>query len=222
MKYYQEITLIDSSEIPIFQLWSKFYKQLHLALVEQAKATYGDGAVHGDIGVSFPEFKYFEKNGKTISFLGSKLRIFACTKEELDKNPIVDKLEEYNLTDYVHIKSIKPVPEEVTYVTVSRVRQVKNKDRFAKRYAKRNGISLKEAKSAIIERYAEKHDIPREQAVKDYETPTLESYPYITIQSLNGGQSFALEIKQTHRNQAKAGSFSTYGLSSTTTVPDWN
>ncbi len=223
MQFYQEITIIDGDK-KLFDLWSSVFMQVHIALVEHAKAKYGDDATHGDIGVSFPDFRFFEKNGNQISYLGSKLRLFGISKEQLKKLNIEDVIKRYtkfNLTDYVHIKSVQPVPSNHGYITVSRARQIKNLDRIARRRAKHQGISFEQAKTNIIANYAEQHNISDKEAIQAYHNPKLMAYPYINMQSLHGKNDFSLEIKQVEKPEKVDGQFSTYGLSSISTVPHW-
>src|SRR5699024_6412398 len=98
-------------EITPYFIWSKLYTQLHLALVEQQNP---DKKVN--FGVSFPEYLYQEKNNdkegsKEFASLGTKLRVFGPSQQELEQLNLSKWLE--RLTDYVHIKSIQPVPDEV-------------------------------------------------------------------------------------------------------------
>lgn len=219
MKYYQEITLIDSADIRFFELWSKLYTQLHLALVEQAKATYGEGATHGDIGVSFPEYKCFEKNGKTISMLGSKLRVFAKTEAELQQLNLGKWCE--RLLDHVHIKSTAKVPAVTEYVIAKRFRQEKNLDSKTHNFAKKHNKTFEEVKLSRIEHISRKYDISMEEAQRRYEKPVLEIRPYIRMKSGKNGNTFSLEIEQTKAEGVVTGTFNTYGMSPTTTVPHW-
>lgn len=220
MNYYQELTILPDPDISPYFIWPKLFAQIHLALVEHAKATYGEDATHGDIGISFPDY-VFEKEikGKSVTSLGRKLRVFAKSREGLEKLNVNQWLEK--LSDYIHIKSIKDVPAEHGFATFSRARQVKNLDRVARRCAERKKTSFEEAKAGIIYDYAEKHSISQEEATKAYENPTLKAYPYINMQSLAGKQRFSLEIKQTEVAQSCPGQFNTYGLSATSTVPHW-
>lgn len=221
MKFYQEITLIDSSEINFFKLWSKLYTQVHLALVEQAKTAHGENATHGDIGVSFPEYKRFEKNGQMLVVLGSKLRIFANTEQELNRLDINKWCE--RLLDYIHIKSIKPVPNCAKHhVCVKRVRQIKNNDRLTRSYAKKHGMSFDLAKKERIERFAQTRGISFEESEKHYNNPSLKTTAYIQIESLHDQKrAFSLEFEQVEMPEQSIGQFNTYGLSSTSTVPNW-
>ena len=77
MKYYQEITLI-ADDMPFFELWSKIFTQLHIALAD-VKNSHGIDT----IGVNFPNYQYTEKQGKTFATLGHKLRIFAPSEQAL-------------------------------------------------------------------------------------------------------------------------------------------
>lgn len=219
MNYYQEITIIDSNDKPFFKIWSDLYIQVHLALVEQAKAMYGKEAKHGDIGVSFPEYACFEKNGETIAILGSKLRVFAKTKAELEALNLNQWLE--RLTDYVHIKSIQGVPENSTHIIVKRFRQTKNQDGKTRNFAQKYGKTFEEVKTARIEHIAKTRNISLEDAQSVYDNPVLEKRPYIVMDSKSNKHKFSLEIEQIKVGQPKAGTFSTYGLSPNSTVPDW-
>jgi CRISPR-associated endonuclease Csy4 len=100
MKYYIEITLIDSGDEPLYFTWSKVYGQIHLAFVETKD---DDNKIN--LGVSFPEYQF--NNEKGIGFLGSKLRVFANSEGELQKLSIRRWLERLN--DYIHISSVKEV-----------------------------------------------------------------------------------------------------------------
>src|SRR3990167_8104397 len=74
MKFYFDITLLPSAEIPLSFLWEKMFQQVHLALVEMKSAN-----GNSDIAVSFPEY-----DGKSFP-LGHKLRLFASTKSQLQQ-----------------------------------------------------------------------------------------------------------------------------------------
>lgn len=220
MNYYQEVTIINYPELSLYFIWSKLYTQLHLALVEQAKATYGERATQSDIGVSFPEYACFEKNGETIAILGSKLRVFAKTKAELEQLNLNKWCE--RLLDYVHIKSISEVGEKsAEYVVVKKFRQEKNLDSKTRNFAQKHNKTFEEVKASRIAHIAKKYSISEEEAQQRYENPVLEKRPYIQMKSLETGNPFSLEIEQLSVNVAQAGTFNTYGLSVKTTVPHW-
>ena len=70
MTHYQELTLLQHEDVPLFALWGKVYVQIHLALTELQAAL---GA--GKVGVAFPEYRFDAE--VQMGRLGSKLRVFA-------------------------------------------------------------------------------------------------------------------------------------------------
>lgn len=220
MNYYQELTVIKSPDISPYFIWSKLYTQVHLALVEQAKVSYGEDAKQGDIGVSFPEYRHMEKNGKTITQLGTKLRIFGKTQVELEQLNLTKWLE--RLSDYVHIKSIDNVKaKQNCYLIVKRLRQEKNMDRKTLQFAKKYDKPFEEVKQARITHIMQRDKVDRIEAEKRYNNPNLKERPYIIIKSLENHHSFSLEIDQRQVETACDGTFNTYGLSGQSTVPHW-
>jgi CRISPR-associated endonuclease Csy4 len=197
MKFYLELTILDSTDNTFACAWSKLYAQLHLAFVEQKDAK--EQIVYG---VSFPEYKIVETNGKIIALLGAKLRIFANSMQELEQLNLYKWLE--RLTDFVHIKSAKQVENVTQYLTVSRYRPQASIGKLARRYANKHGVSLDDALKRL-EGFKQK----------------LEPYPYVQLKSLSENCHFSLCINQKVAAQQNTGNFSTYGLSSTSTVPDW-
>ena len=215
MRFYQELTIIKTPEISPYFVWSKLYSRMHLALVEQQNP---DKTV--SIGVSFPEYKYVDNEKTKISTLGNKLRIFSKSKEELEKLNLVNKLQ--NLSDYIHIKSIRDVPENLNgYLLVSRYTANTNLERITRRYAKRKGIDFDQAKVEQNQRYAALNKISIKEAEKHYLNPVVYDYPYVKVTSYSSSSDFSLLIKQTQVSVIQNGTFSTYGLSSTSTVPNW-
>lgn len=198
MKYYQELTLIDQAEFPALYIWPKLYTQLHLAFVEHKDAS---ELIH--YGVSFPEYKTGQrKNGTAFFYLGSKLRIFANSEQALLDLNLQKWLE--RLTDYVHIKSVKPVPDTVQYATFERARAKVGMAQRAQHQAQRRGISLDES----LQHFA------------NYKEQTLD-LPYILLKSATNGASFNLFIRKVEKSEPVDGQFGTYGLSKQATVPIW-
>jgi CRISPR-associated endonuclease Csy4 len=194
MKHYIEITLIPDTKVGLFSLWSKVYPQLHLALVEIKNA---DSLV--PVGVSFADYHADDKH----SLLGSKLRIFAVNVETLEKLNLNQWFA--RLTDYVHISSIRAVPSDHGHVVVSRVHVPANAGSLARRYAKRHNMSLESAM----------------EVYKNYTPKVPKHLAYIQLKSLSTTHDFTLCIMQSVCSTATSGLYSTYGLSSTTTVPHW-
>ncbi|UNU73187.1 type I-F CRISPR-associated endoribonuclease Cas6/Csy4 [Moraxella nasovis] len=200
MNFYQEITLIPDAEISPYFLWSKVYHQLHIALADVKNKHGIDG-----IGISFPNYRFEEKDGKTFATLGTKLRIFANTEDELIKLDVNYRLE--RLTDYVHIKPIREVGSQAKgYVVVKRHRY-KNFDKQVAKFAKFKGISLEESHA-----HCREHKQP------------IKYYPFITLNSETTQQPYQLSIWQEAVDSPVAGKFNTYGLNSlsgSVTVPHW-
>ena len=205
MLYYQEITLIDQgkiyqNEISSYFIWSKLYTQLHLALV---KIQNQDGIVN--IGVSFPQFIYQkEEKCKPKINLGTSLRLFAKTEEELQTLNILNMLE--RLMDYLHISPIRLVPQDkiTAYVKFNRKQFKTNPERLARHRVKtRNDISF-------------------DEAVKLYQNRiTFTDLPYIEMKSLTNNRRFKLFIEKNISEKSNGYKFNTYGLSSESTVPDF-
>jgi len=223
MRFYQEIALIKTPDISPYFIWSKLYTQLHLALVEQQNP---DNTV--DIGVSFPEYRCFDKDNKTITVLGGKLRVFANNQAALEQLNLTHWFS--RLADYVHTTSIKEVPNDVSeYVQVARYRPNLNMEkltrRFMRRESKRTGreISFEEAQEIQNQRFVDKAEgkVSLETAKSHYSNPNVKDMPYIKMRSLSGDREFSLLIKQQPVERQQQGSFSTYGLSSKATVPNW-
>lgn len=199
MKFYQEITLIDQVEISPYFIWSKLYTQLHIALVEQK-----DANEKVNIGVSLPKYIYEQGNETKTSkvHLGNKLRIFAEDQAALEKLNIPQWLA--RLTDYVHITSIREVPENIKgYATYSRKQVKTNAERLARHRIKRGDIGFDEA----LARYS--------NVVKTTDLP------YIQLKSLTSDKSFKLFIEKKNAEKSETQVFSTYGLSSESSVPEF-
>ena len=200
MFYYQEITIIDQAEISPHFVWSKLYNQVHLALVE---AQNHDEIVY--IGVSFPQYIYQKDDaGKNIINIGTKLRLFANVEEELQNLNIKDWL--VRLTDYIHIGSIRPVPQNrvTSYVRFYRKQFKTNAERLARHRVKtRNDISF-------------------DNAVKLYQNRVkMTNLPFIQLKSSTNNQQFKLFIEKNIGEKSNEYKFNTYGLSFESSVPEF-
>lgn len=189
MRFYIEVTLLPSVDISLYFLWEKVYGQVHLALVEQQ-----DKNRKVAIGVSFPDYDE-QKN-----LLGTKLRLFAGSREELEAQAMEKWLA--RLLDYVHITSIREVPVGCEYGVFKRLQPKSNNARLARRKAKRAGVSFDEAMASFA---------------KDKEK--MSKAPYLWCNSLESKKRYRLLIGRSAMEQAQIGTFSTYGLSSSSTVP---
>lgn len=214
MRYYQEITLIPNADINRHFLWSKTFQQIHLGLVETQ-----DAQERVPIGLSFPEYKMGEKFG----VLGSKLRLFAPDETALIQFDTDKRLS--RLSDYVHCTGIRPVPSTVKgYAVYQREQPKTGRERLARRYAKRHNLDYETAFNDKVELCA-KHDNATgcERMLMSYsEMPhkTITT-PFIRLKSLSSCNTFCLWIKKREIENSVDGIFTTYGLSSTASVPEF-
>ncbi len=212
MKYYREFTLIEQFDVSRYAIWSALYKQLHLALVKVKGA---DGQV--GVGFSFPEYSYQQKTDEQAACvgLGSKLRIFADSEEELAKLALSLIS---GLKDYTHLTSIRLVPPKLKgYAVYTRVQVKGSEERLLRRYIRKKlgeGVTLSEAdKKSRSEFYKKK-----------LKTSKL---PYIHLSSMSTSKGvdknyFRLFIeKQERKAPSESNKFNTYGLSTSSTVPEF-
>lgn len=169
MKYYIDITLLPDTEVSLGFVWYKLYQQIHLMLVEN-KIGEKDSA----IAVSFPTYA---KKGFP---LGDKLRLLASTKEELEKLDAPRWLS--RLDDYVHIKGIKAVPDDVTEFV------------YFKRWIYKSPEKLRSQVDKRAEYLATKHSLKVEEVkanlLLSIDNMKLESnLPYLNMTSLSTDSS---------------------------------
>jgi CRISPR-associated endonuclease Csy4 len=204
MKSYLEITLLPNPEVGVNFLWSKVFQQIHLGLVEIQ-----DDQGQVPIGLSFPEYVIGDK----YSILGSKLRLFANDEAVLKQFDAVKWLT--RLSDYVHSTSIQPVPEKIIGYAIYRREQPKtNPERLARRYARR--LAEREKRAEVKADY--------ENALTIYSKRNYQSInsPFIRLKSLSSDNNFCLWIKKIPVDiQASTANFSSYGLSSVSSVPEF-
>ena len=200
MNYYIEVTLMENDQFSPYELWSQLYPQLHLALVEAKNA---DNKV--SIGFSFPQYRFHQDKG--VGFLGTKLRLFAESEADLKKLDIRRWLE--RLEDYVHVTSIREVPNDIKNYAIYKRKQVKtNAQRLARHRVKRGDIGFDEA----LARYSN--------------VVTTTNMPYIEMKSLSTSDQqsekrFKLFIEKQSAEKSETQVFSTYGLSSVSSVPEF-
>lgn len=200
MNYYIEMTLMENEKFSPYELWSQLYPQLHLALVEVKNA---DNKVN--IGFSFPQYRFHQDKG--VGFIGTKLRLFAESEADLKKLDIRRWLE--RLEDYVHITSIREVPSDIKGHAIYKRKQVKtNAQRLARHRVKRGDIDFDEA----LARYSN--------------VVTTTNLPYIEMGSLSTSDEqatrrFKFFIEKQSAEKSETQIFSTYGLSSVSSVPEF-
>lgn len=193
MKVFIDITLLPSDDIGHHFLWEKVFQQVHLALVE-VKDTNG----HSPVGISFPEFNG-DKNR-----LGRKLRLFAQDEIIFSQLNIEHWLA--RLKDYVHIKNVQSVPEDIEqFIRFRRYQPKSNVERIARRAAKRQSISYAQAME-------EKSSLQ----------PVMTDAPYVWMKSLGNANRFRLFLRAERVDSAEEkGGFSTYGLSTGGVLPEF-
>ncbi len=213
MKFYQEITLIRNADIDQYFLLSKTFRQIHLGLVQMQ-----DEQIQVSIGLSFPEYKMGE-----FGVLGSKLRLFArdeATLTRFDANKWLSRL-----SDYVHCTGVRPVPSTIKgYAIYQREQPKTSKERLARRYAKRHNMDYEAALNNKVE-LSVKPEAGLEcgkTLMRYSEMPhqTIAT-PFIRLKSLSSGNMFCLWIKKSEVENSNDGTFTTYGLSTTATVPEF-
>ena len=214
MKVYQEIKLLESPEIPLNFLWEKVFQQIHLGLVEMQNE---QGRV--PIGLSFPDYV----SGEKFSLLGGKLRLLANDEASFSQFNATKWLS--RLTDYVHCTSIRPVPEKVTgYAIYQREQPKTNKERLARRYAKRHNVDYDLALNGMVTLSVKSLQNPEctkaEMRYSEMKHQTITA-PFIRLKSLSGGNEFCLWIKKTVVTEPFDIAFSSYGLSTKSTVPEF-
>ncbi|MCU4356720.1 type I-F CRISPR-associated endoribonuclease Cas6/Csy4 [Acinetobacter ursingii] len=197
MTYYIELTLIDNPDFSSFELWSKVYTQLHIAFAEQADE---EGKI--SYGVSFPKYRLIQQ--KKLGYLGDKIRIFTDSVEALEQLNLAHWLA--RLQDYVHVLSARKVPEDKIngYATYFKVNPKLTVEQRVVHQAERRGISIEEAQEHF-------------KALDLMET----FEPYINMKSQTNDMNFRLIIGKKRVDEANIGKFGSYGLSRTSTVPEF-
>lgn len=189
--YYQEITLIPDADLSSAFLWTKVFTQLHIALAD---------SIHTKKSMPFAAgFPEYDEKG-----LGIKLRIFSGNRENLETLQIGNWMA--RLSDYVHMTSIRKVPEGRIkgYAVYSRVQPDASIARKARRYVKRHeGVTIEEAAALLKTKAPESH------------------LPYIQIRSASTGERFSLFIRRQSLESPQPGDFNAYGLSTAGTVPEF-
>lgn len=198
MNYYQEITLLPDADIALGFLWQNVFQQVHIALVEHKVASN-----QSLVAVGFPDYRQAQFP------LGSKLRLFAkepVTLEKLDIHRWLTRLE-----DYVHIKGIKPVPSDVTYVSFVR-KQVKSPERIERDMQQKAALWAEKSGKPLVECLAD---------LQQSKPTALCTLPFIYLHSQQTKQrspeknsKFPLFIEMQQHSKSQDGSFDCYGLSS--------
>jgi CRISPR-associated endonuclease Csy4 len=152
MKFYLEITILPNQEIDKYFILSRLFHLTHLGLVEVAKI--GNNPDKSNIAIAFPEYKYSENvaikkdesnkntNNKSpakkgFGIIGSTIRLFAKTREELEKFNASQRFSAIN--EYIEITEILEVPSSkiTSYAVFMRHQEKTNLEKISKRYVNR-------------------------------------------------------------------------------------
>lgn len=213
MQFYQELTLIDQAEISPYFIWSKVYMQIHIAFADYNRAN--GSFIHG---VSFPSYVYDDEKKKGT--LGKKLRIFASSESQLKDLNLSEWLS--LLTDYVHITSIKDVPNQIDGHLVYQRKRVKGASRIEKEMQEKAQIWAEKSGKTLSECLAE---------LEKTKPDAICHLPFIFLNSEetkkrtpDASNRYQLFIEMQRVDEAKKGLFDSYGLSSKesmSSVPDF-
>lgn len=195
MWFFQDVILQPTEDISASFLWSKVYRQVHLALVNSKDE---QGIIR--CGVAFPEY-----SNEPLT-LGHQLRLLAPEESDLQHLNLTEALKRFT-PDYVKIKTIRQVPIRKCkgFVTYSRYQPEATVMRKARRYAKRHDMSIEEAQK-LFPALTNKLQYP---------------YPYIQLESMTNHHRFSLFIQKKEAVEQPCEGFSAYGLSTETSVPDF-
>lgn len=188
-----ELSIKPTPEIGLYTLWGLLYSKIHLVLVKNKNK---DCEIN--YAVSFPEYQT-ESN-----ILGSKLRIFAYSTEELKGLRLEQELEK--LSEYIYLTDILDIPKNPSSHSIYRRVQFKTSiERLARRRVRKiPGITLDEAI----------------QELNNLKT-TKTNLPYIQMKSLSSNQTFSLFIEKITADRIITEKFNSYGLSIGGTVPEF-
>lgn len=146
-----------------------------------------------DLGISFPQHEEHPPLGHMLRLHGTDIRLAELMETDWLRG----------LRDHLEIGAVDPVPPGVVHRVVRRKQYKTNADRLRRRRMKRHGESYEQASQRIPDTV--------ERKVKT---------PFVVIRSLSSGQTFSLFIEHgACQPTAVPGSYNTYGLSKTATVP---
>lgn len=144
------------------------------------------------IGISFPN-----TGART---LGNHLRLHGPQAElgHLMAQPWLK-----GMRDHINVSDMAAIPGHTKYCCVKRVQAKSSAERLRRRYLQRHPEANPEQLVRLLPDSVE-------QKLK---------LPYLRLKSLSNGQDFLLFIQQSEQTDSKPGTFNTYGLSSSATLP---
>lgn len=149
----------------------------------------------GEIGVSFPGYGQHRTAGGILRLFGNEAAISKLNRL---------LYQEGNIRDYALLSLTQAIPQErKEYATFSRVRFKGASDvRRAEKRLKAQGQWTKKVEERLLEKWS-----------------VLTKLPYLEMKSLSNKQTFSLWIERKRQKEEVLGTFNSYGLSKTTTVP---
>lgn len=189
--HYFDIYLQPDPELGPQVLMDALFNKLHRALVQRGAS---------DIGVSFPDYSLSPRT------LGRRLRLHG-PRDAL--HALQDTHWLGAMRDYVTNTQPAPVPPDALHCTVRRQQAKTNAERIRRRWVRRHGKTLEEAR----------REIP-DSAARHVRLPSVVLRSQSTAEGEPGGRRFHLFIQQSKPAATpRDGRFNTYGLSTTATVP---
>lgn len=193
---YIELTLLPDIEVDLRYLWEQVYKKFHFTL---STLMHQNGGINS-VGCSFPQYDLVNAT------LGCKMRVFAYSESDLKVLNLNNLFSD--LSDHVHVSSIKQVPNHTEYATFGSVRRTTQSS------------AAKFARKAVKRAQARGEPINYDEALKKFANVTKNTqYPFIKQVSNSTGHKFSLAIKHTVRKNQILGQFNSFGLSNESTVP---
>jgi CRISPR-associated endonuclease Csy4 len=203
MDHYIDLRVRPDPETATAHILNAMAGRLHLALARLQSE---------DIGISFPRFRLATQPpsnappaaGSTRQLwrptLGDTLRLHG-RHDRLRQLMALDWLA--GLGDYTAAEEARPVPPDAKHRVVTRRQVHSSADRIRRRQMKRHGLTEQEAQARIPD------SVEKRLAL-----------PFLQLRSQSTGQAYRLFIEHLPcRNEAASGTFNTYGLSASTTVP---
>ncbi|OOF69517.1 type I-F CRISPR-associated endoribonuclease Cas6/Csy4 [Rodentibacter caecimuris] len=146
----------------------------------------------GRIGLAFPAYGIDKTLGGIIRLFGS------------EKDCCSIHFQLHTLKDYALIENVETIPEKIRNYRIYQRIQLKGQS------------ALRRAQKRLTEQGKWNEEVLQNMLKKQSEQRL---YPHVKLKSSSTKQSFILAIKSIYKTKSEPGSFSSYGLSQTATVP---
>lgn len=145
-----------------------------------------------EVGISFPKLG--------ANSLGTCLRLHGpqAALSHLMGQPWLK-----GMRDHIEVSAVSPIPASTKHCRIKRVQSKSSVERLRRRYLQRHPETDPDQLVTLIPDSVEKKL----------------SLPYLRLRSLSSGQDFLLFIRQSEEVESSSGTFNTYGLSSSATLP---